>query len=65
MPLITLILVMVVIGVVMYLINTYVPMDPRVKRLLNWTVILLLIIWVLQLFGLLGYLGVVTVPRIH
>ena len=48
MSLLTLILILVVVGVVMYLINLYVPMDGTIKRIMNIVVIIILLIWLLQ-----------------
>lgn len=53
MSLLTIIIVLVVVGVVLYLINTYVPMDSKIKTILNWAVVIILIIWLLKAFGLL------------
>ena len=47
MPILTLILVLVVIGVVLWLINTYIPMQPAIKTILNAVVVVILIIWLL------------------
>jgi len=49
-----LIVVLVIVGVVLYLINTYVPMAPPIKTILNVVVILLLVLWLLSAFGLLS-----------
>ena len=53
MPLITLVIVLIVVGVFLYLANTYIPMDAKVKSILNAVVIIVLILWILSLFGLL------------
>ena len=47
MSLLTLIVVLVIVGVVLWAINTYVPMEPGIKRLLNIAVIVFLVIWLL------------------
>lgn len=54
MSIVTLIVVLVVIGVILYFINVYIPMDPTIKKILNAAVIIILILWLLQAFGLLG-----------
>ncbi|MBL0267822.1 MAG: hypothetical protein KAX45_08735 [Chitinophagaceae bacterium] len=53
MPLLTIIIVLIVTGVLLWLINTYIPMDRKIKNLLNAVVTILLVIWLLQAFGLL------------
>lgn len=57
MTLLSLILVFVVVGLVLWLINTYVPMDPKVKTLMNVAVIIILVIWLINVLGLLGPLN--------
>jgi len=54
MPIITVLLVLVVIGVILWLVNTYIPMDGKIKSILNAVVVILVILWLLQVFGLLG-----------
>jgi hypothetical protein len=51
---VTVILVIVLVGVVLWAINAYVPMASPVRTILNVVVVLLLIIWLLQGFGLIG-----------
>ena len=50
MDLISLIVVLVVLGVVLYLINQFVPMDPKIKTVLNVVVVLVLCLWLLSVF---------------
>jgi hypothetical protein len=52
MDLVSLIITLVVVGVVLWLINTYVPMEARIKQLLNIAVIVLVVLWLL--FSVLG-----------
>jgi hypothetical protein len=59
--LITLIIVLVVVGVVLWLINTYIPMEAGIKRLLNIAVIIVTVIWLLKATGLFSALSSVTV----
>jgi hypothetical protein len=56
MTLIGLVLTLVVVGVLLWLLNTYVPMDGKIKSILNIVVVIVVAIWVLQSFGLLGSL---------
>lgn len=57
MSLITVIVVLIVAGVILYLINNYIPMDGKIKSLLNIVVVIVLIVWLLKVFGLLGSLS--------
>ncbi len=52
MPILTILLVLVVVGVILWLVNTYIPMDRKIKSILNVVVVILVIIWLLQAFGL-------------
>ena len=54
MPILTIILVLIVAGVIMYLINRYIPMDSTIKSILNIVVVILIIIWLLKQFGIWG-----------
>lgn len=54
MPLVTLIVMLTVVGLILYLVNTYIPMAAPVKRILNIVVVIVLILWLLNVFGVLG-----------
>ncbi len=57
MTLLSLILTIVVVGVLLWLINTYIPMQSAVKNILNAVVVIVLIIWILNAFGLVTALN--------
>ena len=59
-----LIITLIVIGILLYVINTYIPMDEKIKNILNIVVVLIVIFWLLNIFGILNYVGNVSVPRI-
>ena len=61
MPLINLAIVLIVVGVLLWLVNTYIPMDSKIKRILNIVVVIVVVIWLLQVFGVIGSLGNVRV----
>lgn len=52
MPLLTVVIVLIVVGVLLWLVNTYIPMDGKIKSILNVVVVIVLIIWLLKAFGL-------------
>jgi hypothetical protein len=52
MPILTILLVLVVVGVILWLVNSFIPMDRKIKSILNVVVVILVIIWLLQAFGL-------------
>lgn len=54
MSLVSLVVVLIVVGVILYLINNYIPMDTKIKKILNALVIIVVILWLLQAFGVLS-----------
>jgi len=60
MDLIQLVVVLVVIGVLLWLVNTYIPMDAKIRRIINVVVVVAVVIWLLNVFGIFSHL-----PRIH
>ena len=54
MSLISVVVTLVIVGVVLWLINTYIPMAGSIKSILNIVVIIVVAIWLLQTFGILG-----------
>ena len=61
MPLIQLVIVLVVFGVLLWAINSYIPMDATIKKILNVVVILVVILFILSAFGLLGSMSSIRV----
>jgi hypothetical protein len=57
MPLINLIIILVVIGVILWVINNYIPMDRKIKSILNIVVVIFVILWLLSVFGIIGSLS--------
>jgi hypothetical protein len=56
MPLLTILLVIIVVGVLLWLINSFLPMDNNIKKILNVVVIIILIVWLLKVFGIFNSL---------
>lgn len=54
MPLIQLIIILVVVGVILWAINTYIPMQANIKKILNVVVVIVVILFILNAFGILG-----------
>jgi predicted membrane protein len=52
MPLIYIVLVLMIAGIALWLVNTYVPMAGSIKAILNVVVVVAVCVWVLQAFGL-------------
>lgn len=61
MSLLTIIVTIVIVGVLLWVVNSFIPMDDKIRRILNVVVVILLILWLLQAFGVLGSLGNVRV----
>lgn len=54
MSLLSLLLVLVVVGVALYLVETYIPLSPPIKTVIRVVVVLFLVIWLLQAVGFVG-----------
>lgn len=63
MPLIQLIIVLVIVGVVLWVINSYIPMQPTIKKILNVVVIIVVIIWLLSVFGVIDDISTIRIGR--
>jgi hypothetical protein len=57
MPLINLVVVLIVVGVLLWLVNNYVPMAGSIKRILNIVVVIAVVLWLLNAFGVLHSLS--------
>jgi hypothetical protein len=64
MTLVGIVVVLVVVGLVLWLINTYIPMASAIKSLLNIVVFVVVLIWLLQAFGLIGHINGVQMPNL-
>lgn len=65
MSLISLIGTLVVIGIILWLINSFIPMQGTIKRILNAIVVICVVIWLLQVFGVLESFSGVRVPQLR
>lgn len=63
MSLVSLVIVLIVVGVLLWLVNSYIPMDAKIKQILNVVVVIAVVLWLLQVFGVLGSLGAVHIGR--
>jgi hypothetical protein len=57
MSLLSVVIVLIVVGVLLWLINSYVPMDGKIKTILNVVVVIGIVIWLLRALGAFHYLG--------
>jgi len=63
MSLILFVVTLIVVGVLLWLVNSYIPMDATIKKILNVVVVIAVVWWVLNVFGVVGYLGNIHVGR--
>lgn len=61
MSLVTIVIVLIVVGVVLWLINTYIPMQSTIKSILNVVVVIVVILWLLSAFGVIDNLDTIRI----
>jgi len=64
MSLISLVVTLIIVGVLLWLVNSYIPMDGKIKKILNVVVVVCVVLWLLSVFGILGHAGDIHVPRV-
>ena len=57
MPLVHVVVVLIVVGVILWMINRFIPMAGSIKSILNAVVVIAVILWLLKVFGVLGSLS--------
>ena len=61
----SLVITLIVIGVLLWLVNNYIPMDGKIKQILNVIVVICVVVWLLSAFGVLGHTGDIQVPQVR
>jgi hypothetical protein len=61
MPLIQVVIVLVVVGVILWVINSYIPMQATLKRILNVVVVVAVVVWLLSVFGVIGNISAIRI----
>jgi len=56
MSLLTILIVLVVAGILLWLINNYIPMDHKIKNIFNVVVVIAVVVWLLKAFGVFAML---------
>jgi len=56
MPLVTVVLTLLVVGVLLWLVNRFIPMQSQIKGILNAVVVIAVVLWLLRVFGLFSYI---------
>jgi hypothetical protein len=57
MPLVTVVLTLVVVGLLLWLVNRFIPMQGQIKGILNGVVVIAVVLWLMNLVGLFAYLS--------
>jgi type IV secretory pathway TrbL component len=65
MSLISLAVTLIVIGVLLWLVNAYIPMDGKIKKILNVVVVICVVVWLLYAFGILDRSTDIRVPQLR
>ena len=65
MSLVSLVIVLIVVGILLWLVNTYIPMDEKIKRVMNIVVLIVVVIWLPQVFGILDSINAVHVGHVE
>ena len=63
MPLMSVIGTLIVVGILLWLVNSFLPMDAKIKQILNIVVVIAVVLWLLSAFGLIGNLSHMRVGR--
>jgi hypothetical protein len=50
-----------VVGVLLWLVNTYIPMDAKIKTIINIVAVIFVVLWLLKAFGVLGHINDVRI----
>jgi len=65
MSLISLAVTLIVVGVLLWLVNTYLPMDGKIKKILNIVVVVCVVVWLLFAFGIIDRSSDIRVPQVR
>lgn len=57
MPLVNVVIAIAVVGLLLWLVNRFIPMQSQIKSILNAVVVIALVLWLLRIFGLFAYLS--------
>jgi len=56
MPLVTVVLTLAVVGLLLFLVNRFIPMQGQIKAILNGVVVIAVVLWLVKIFGLFDYI---------
>jgi hypothetical protein len=63
MPLMDVVIALIVVGVLLWIVNNYIPMDGKIKNILNIVVVIAVVLWLLSVFGVLGPISSYRIRR--
>jgi len=63
MPLIQIFVVLIVVGILLWLVNRFIPMAGSIKSILNAVVVIVVVVWLLNIFGLMHYVTTMHIGR--
>ncbi|MDQ3019132.1 MAG: hypothetical protein M3R36_00960 [Bacteroidota bacterium] len=63
MPLVQVVITLIVVGILLWLINRFIPMDSKIKSILNIVVVIAVILWLLNAFGLFSSVSDVRIGK--
>jgi hypothetical protein len=55
MTLVAIVITLIVVGILLWLVNSYIPMDGKIKKVLNIVVLFVVVLWLLNVFGVWDY----------
>lgn len=61
MSLVSLVVALIVVGVLLWLVNTYIPMDQKIKTIINIVIVIAVVLWLLSVFGVIGSMNTIRV----
>jgi len=65
MPVLQLLVMLIIAGLVLWLINNYIPMDGKIKKILNVVAVIIVIFWLLSVFGVFDSMSGMRIGRVH
>ena len=63
MSLVSVVVILIVVGILLWLVNTYIPIDGKILKIINILVVVVIVLWILSLFFNLGSLNTIRVGR--
>lgn len=61
----SLVITLIVVGILLWLINTYLPLDAKIKNILNIVVVICVVIWLMSAFGVFHHAHDIPVPQVR